>query len=152
MFKNLIANLFADDRQQPLLDAQDAEVAIAALLVRIARADNHYEQSEKDRIDLVLARRRGLSQAETAARRHTAEAIEAEAPDTVRFTRQIKDRIALDDRAGVIAALWEVCYADLRRDAGEDTMIRLVASLLGVNDRDSALIRQRVLADLGIEG
>lgn len=152
MFKNLIANLFADDRQQPLLDAEDAEIAIAALLVRIARADNHYEQSEKDRIDLVLARRRGLSQAEAAARRHTAEAIEAEAPDTVRFTRQIKDRIALDDRAGVIAALWEVCYADLRRDAGEETMIRLVASLLGVNDRDSALIRQRVLADLGIEG
>ena len=152
MFKNLIANLFADDRQQPLLDAEDAEIAIAALLVRIARADNHYEQSEKDRIDLVLARRRGLSQADAAARRHTAEAIEAEAPDTVRFTRQIKDRIALDDRAGVIAALWEVCYADLRRDADEETMIRLVASLLGVNDRDSALIRQRVLVDLGIEG
>lgn len=152
MFKNLIASLFTNDHQQPLLDAQDAEVAIAALLVRIARADDHYEQSEKDRIDLVLARRRGLSHDEAAARRQTAEDIEAEAPDTVRFTRQIKDRIALEDRAGVIAALWEVCYADLRRDAGEETMIRLVASLLGVNDRDSALIRQRVLTDLGIEG
>ena len=80
-----------------------------------------------------------------------AEMIEAEAPDTVRFTRQIKDRIALEDRRAVLAALWEVAYADNSRGADEDSLIRLVSSLLGMTDRESAEIRQHVLARIGLE-
>lgn len=152
MFRNLISHLFADDAPARPLDAPDAEIAIAALLVRVARSDNVYEQAEMVRIDKVLARRRGLTMEEAAARRAEAEAIEAEAPDTVRFTRQIKDRIDLEDRQGVIAALWEVAYADGQRDIDEETLIRLVAGLLGVPDRNSALARQRVLDDLGLGG
>ena len=40
-------------------------------------------------------------------------------------------------------ALWQVVLADGARDAEEDALMRLLASLLGVNDRDSALARQR---------
>ena len=39
-----------------------------------------------------------------------------------------------------------LALADGERDAGEDALIRLAANLLGVNDRDSALARQRVAA------
>lgn len=152
MFRNLLSRLFAEEPGPQPLAAPDAEVAIAALLVRVARADAHYEQSERQRIDLVLARRRGLTPQQAAERRAAAEMIEAEAPDTVRFTRLIKDRIALEDRAGIISAMWEVAYADNRRDADEESMIRLVAGLLGVTDRDSALIRQRVLEGMGLDG
>ncbi|MGR3448609.1 MAG: tellurite resistance TerB family protein, partial [Paracoccus sp. (in: a-proteobacteria)] len=95
MFRNLLSRLFADDTDDAPLQAQDAEVAIAALLVRVARADDRYETSERQRIDQILARRRGLNMAEAAERRAVAEMIEAEAPDTVRFTRLIKDRIPL---------------------------------------------------------
>lgn len=152
MFRNLLSRLFSDDTEPRPLAAQDAEVAIAALLVRVARADDHYEISEQQRIDRVLARRRGLTPDEAAERRAAAEMIEAEAPDTVRFTRLIKDRIALEDRAGVIGAMWEVVYADGQRDMDEESMVRLVAGLLGVPDRDSALIRQKVLEDMGLPG
>ena len=75
--------------------------------------------------------------------------IEAEAPDTVRFTRIIKDRIELADRHDVLAAMWEVAYADGQRSAEEESLVRLVAGLLGVNDRDSGLARQRALDDMG---
>lgn len=125
---------------------------MAALLVRIARADDRYSDAEKHRIEIVLARRRGLGHDEAAELRAAAEMIEAEAPDTVRFTRSIKDRVAIDDRQSIIAALWEVAYADGDRGAEEESMIRLVSGLLGINDRDSALTRQRVLDDLGISG
>lgn len=151
MFRNLLSRLF-DAPDTSALSSQDAEVAIAALLVRIARADDRYSDAEKRRIEDVLARRRGLSHDEAAERRAAAEMIEAEAPDTVRFTRTIKDRVDLDDRQNVIAALWEVALADGKRSAEEDSMVRLVAGLLGVNDRDSALVRQRVLDDLGLPG
>tara|TARA_B100001167_G_C16759739_1_gene300691 strand:+ start:145 stop:645 length:501 start_codon:yes stop_codon:yes gene_type:complete len=151
MFRNLLSRLFADDTDDAPLQAQDAEVAIAALLVRVARADDRYETSERQRIDQILARRRGLNMAEAAERRAVAEMIEAEAPDTVRFTRLIKDRIPLEDRAGVLSAMWEVAYADSRRAADEETLIRLVAGLLGIPDRDSGLLRQRVLEGLGLK-
>lgn len=132
------------------IDRDEAELAIAALLVRVARADDHYDQAERDRIEQVLSRR-GLTAAEAAARRAQAEALEAEASDTVRFTRQIKDRIALEDRRAVLAALWEVALADDDRAADEESLIRLVSSLLGLTDRDSAEIRQQVTARMRSE-
>ena len=149
MFRNLLSRLL-DPAPPAALSAQDAEVAIAALLVRIARADDHYGEVEKHRIDQVLARRRGLDAAEAAERRAAAEMIEAEAPDTVRFTRTIKDRIELADRHDVLAAMWEVAYADGQRSADEESLVRLVAGLLGINDRDSGLARQRVLDGMGL--
>lgn len=150
MFRNLMSRLFDQTGPSTPLRGQDAEVAIAALLVRVARADDRYTAQEAAHIDQILARRCGLDMNEAAERRVAAEMIEGEAPDTVRFTRQIKDRIALDDRAGVLEAMWEVTYVDGQRSSDEESLVRLVAGLLGINDRDSALIRQRVLAGLGI--
>lgn len=132
------------------IDRDEAELAIAALLVRVARADDHYDQAERERIERVLACR-GLTPDAARARRLRAEALEAEASDTVRFTRQIKDRIALEDRRAVLAALWEVALADDSRAADEESLIRLVASLLGLTDRDSAEIRQQVTARMRSE-
>jgi uncharacterized tellurite resistance protein B-like protein len=62
----------------------------------------------------------------------------------VRFTSAIKDAVPYEDRIGVIEALWEVVLADGVRDEHEDALLRLVSKLLGINDRDSALARQRV--------
>ena len=52
----------------------------------------------------------------------------------------------------IIAALWEVAYADGKRSADEESLVRLVAGLLGINDRDSALARQRALETMGHSG
>ena len=127
----------------------DARLALAALLVRVARSDNNYAPEEKTRIDRILAARYGLDADGVAALRSEAEALEAEAPDTVRFTREIKDAVPYEDRMGVVEALWEVVLADGQRDHEEDGLLRLVANLLGVNDRDSALARQKVAARRG---
>ncbi|MDN3711815.1 TerB family tellurite resistance protein [Paracoccus cavernae] len=150
MFRNLLSRLFSEEATDTKLSTQDAEVAIAALLVRLARADDHYGKAEKTRIDLILANRRNLDPEDAAEQRAAAEMIEAEAPDTVRFTRLIKDRIPLDVRTGVIEALWSVAYADGRRSAHEDSFVRLISGLLGVTDVDSGIARQKVLKDLGI--
>ncbi|WP_347139064.1 TerB family tellurite resistance protein [Paracoccus sp. SSK6] len=144
MFRNLLNRLFSEDRYPKPLATEDAEIAVAALLVRVARADDHYNAAEKARIDQVLAQLHGLGMADAAERRSAAEMIEAEAPDTVRFTRLIKDRVSLEDRTAIIGAMWEISLADNHRAANEETAIRLVAGLLGVTDRDSALQRQRV--------
>lgn len=147
MFADFLRRLTASE-PQTLPDA-DARLALAALLVRIARSDGDYAEDEVRRIDRILASRYGLSPFEAVKLRGEAETLEAEAPDTVRFTRAIKDAVPYEEREGVIEALWDVVLADGARDHEEDALLRLVAPFLGVNDRDSNLARQRVEARRG---
>ena len=144
MFGELLKRLTATD-PAPLPDP-DARLALAALLVRIARSDGSYDDSEVAHIDRVLTERHGIGPFEATKLRRDAEVLEAEAPDTVRFTRAIKEAVPYEDRAGVIEALWSVVLADGVREHEEDAMLRLAANLLGINDRDRALARQRVEA------
>ena len=142
MFADFLKRLTAPD-PAPLPDT-DARLALTALLVRVARTDGDYDESEKTRIDRIAATRYGLSPFEASKLRSEAETLESEAPDTVRFTSAIKDAVPYEDRIAVIEALWEVVLADGVREAEEDALLRLVSKLLGINDRDSALARQRV--------
>ena len=112
-------------------------------MVRIAKSDDDYSTTEIARIDAVLGLLYQLSADQAAKLRQTAEALEAEAPDTVRFTRAIKEEVPYEERFDVVRALWQVVLADGARDAEEDALMRLLASLLGVNDRDSALARKQ---------
>ena len=144
MFQDLLKRLIQPE-PAPIADA-DARLALTALLVRVARSDNDYSGDERALIDQIAQDRYGLSASDASILRAEAEAMEAEAPDTVRFTRAIKDAVPYEERAGVIEALWSVVLADGVRDHEEDAMLRLTANLLGINDRDSALARQRVEA------
>ncbi|MBU2889190.1 TerB family tellurite resistance protein [Celeribacter halophilus] len=129
----------------PLQDT-DARRAMAALLVRVARSDGHYAPEEAERIEKLLRQRYGLGPFEAASLRAEAEQLESEAPDTVRFTRALKEAVPYEERIHVIEGLWSVVLADGVRDQDEDALLRLVANLLGVKDQDSALARQRVEA------
>lgn len=144
MFGELFKRLTAPD-PAPLSDA-DARIALGALLVRLARADGTYDSDEIAQIDAVLMQRYGLDAATAQDLRQTCEQAEAEAPDTVRFTRAIKDAVPYGERASVIAALWSVVLADGVRDKHEDSLLRMVAPLLGVSDQDSHSIRRRIEA------
>ncbi|MCE6950994.1 TerB family tellurite resistance protein [Cereibacter sphaeroides] len=141
MFDSLLRRLTAPAPDR--LPDPDADLALAALLVRVARADGRYDEAEIARIDKVLAGRRGVPAGDAARLRREAEAFEAEAPDTVRFTRALKEAVPVEDRFALMQALWAVALADGSRDDDEDQVLRLVANLLGLTDQDSALARQR---------
>ena len=142
MFADFLKRLTQPEPAQ-MPDA-DARLALTALLVRIAKSDNDYARAEKARIDQITANRYGLTPADAEALRARAEALEAEAPDTVRFTRAIKDAVPYDARLGVIEPLWAVVLADGTRSDEENALLRLVTNLLGVTDTDSAMARQRI--------
>lgn len=139
MFGAFLSRLTAPDPDP--LSEPDARLALTALLVRIARSDNNYTAGEIDRIDRIICARYGLSTFEATALRHKAETLESQAPDTVRFTRAIKDAVAYEDRRAVIEAAWSVVLADGQRSKEEDALMRLIASLLGISDVDSANAR-----------
>ncbi len=142
MFADFLNRLTRPD-PEPLEDI-DARLALSALLVRIARTDGDYSAAEINRIDRITAARYGLSPFEAIALRARAETLESEAPDTVRFTRAIKNTVPYDERRAVVEAAWAVVLADGARADEENALLRLVASLLGVSDMDSARARQKV--------
>ncbi|MFK7753974.1 MAG: TerB family tellurite resistance protein [Sedimentitalea sp.] len=141
MFADFLKRLTQPD-SAPLPDT-DARLALTALLVRIARSDGDYAPAEIAHIERIITNRYGLSANEATALRGEAETLETEAPDTVRFTRAIKDAVPYEDRRAVVESLWAVVLADGSRAKEENALLRLVANLLGVNDRDSNLARQK---------
>ncbi len=142
MFADFLTRLTQPDPVPLQLD--DARLALCALLVRIAKSDGDYAEVEIQLIDKLISTRYELSADQMASLRADAEILESEAPDTVRFTRAIKDAVPYVHRENVIESLWQVVLADGKRDHEEDALLRLVANLLGVSDRDSNLARRRV--------
>lgn len=142
MFGDLLKRLTAPT-PEPVVDA-DARLALGALLVRLARSDEDYAQVEKDQIKAVLVNRYGLTDAEPLLAE--CEALETEAPDTVRFTRAIKDAVAYEDRIGVIEDMWSIVLSDGVRDPHENQLMRMVPPMIGVDDQDSNAARKRIEA------
>jgi uncharacterized tellurite resistance protein B-like protein len=146
MFADILAAFRAPEPKR--LTHEDSRLALTALLVRVARIDQDYSEVERQMILQLLMNRYNLAEDAARALREEAEKLEKDAPDTVRFTRVVKDTVPYEHRETVVEALWAVVLADNQRDHDEDGFMRLVVSLLGVNDRDSGLARQRVATKL----
>ena len=147
MFADLMNRLLGET--PPENPQADYRTALAALLVRCAKVDGVYDPSEQAMVTQILIERYGLSADEAARLKSEGEALEIDAGDTVHLTRLIKDGVPYEERIAVVEALWRIVLADETRDAEENAFLRLVVSLIGVNDRDSGLARQRVSAQLG---
>lgn len=120
-------------------------VAMAALMIQLARSDGHYDDDERSGIKAALEARFGDGEALLAA----GEAAEETAMDSQQFTRLVKNAYEPDERGDLLEDLWEVVLADGARDANEDALMRQFGALLHVPDRDIGLARQRVLARRG---
>ncbi len=134
----------------PELKGMDLNLALTVLLVRIARVDKDYTLSEQEHIAELVSSSCQIPLAEAISLRIEAEEIEASAADSVRFTRIIKENIPFNQREIVLELLWEIVLSDGVRDHKEDGFLRLVASLLGITDRDSAIARQNVMKRMNL--
>ena len=147
MIGSLLKSLFAPAPTE--LPESDARIALAALLVRIARADGDYAGVEIDQIRQILGKRYGLDAGATGDLLMVAENLERDAPDTVRFTRAIKDAVPHEERVGIVEAAWSIVLADGERSKEENALMRLIPNLLGINDTESNLARRRAETGLG---
>ena len=144
MLNDLLRRLSGKDDTP--LPPDDARIAVAALLVIAANADQVYADAERDQIERALAGSYGLSKEAAAKLRAAGEAAEAAAMDIYRFTALIKKALPYEERAPVLDALWRVMLSDGQRDAQEETLMRRVTDLLGLDPRDSIEARRRVEA------
>jgi len=145
MLSDLLRRLGGADPDKPLA-AEDARIAVAALLVIAAQADHVYQDVERAQIERVLTDRYGLTEARAAALRAEGETAAEAAMDLYRFTALIKKTIPYEERASVIEALWRVILSDANREMHEEALMRRVTDLLGLDPRDSIDARRRVQA------
>lgn len=124
-------------------ERHDPAYALAVLLIETARSDDRVETREQGIIGRVLARRFGLSPREVTDLVGAAEQGARQAVDLYHFTRVVVENFTEAERIGVIEMLWEVAYADGELSGDEDALIRRVAGLIFVSDKDRGEARRR---------
>ena len=143
MIKNLLDVLLGSE--EDILDDDDEKIALAALCVRVAKSDNVYDSSEISSIDAELSQHFSLSIADAGVLRVQAEKLEQEAPDTVRFTRAIKEKIELEKRRKILETLWKIILSDGKSDIYENNLMRRLAGLLYLDDKIVGEIKIKML-------
>lgn len=146
----LLKNFFQALRppQQTTLPDPDAELALGALLVRVAKADRDYKIEEISLIDRILARLYQHNAIEAAKVRATCEKLHSAAPDTDTFGKLIRETTDLHERLAALDALWEVVLADGNLDEGEMKIVEEARIAMGLSYNDSQAARERVQSRL----
>lgn len=126
----------------PLPDP-DAELALGALLVRVAKSDREYQVAEISLIDRILARLYQHNAVEAAKIRATCERLHAAAPDTDTFGKLIRETTGLDERLAAMDALWEVVLADGIQNEEEFRIVEEARIAMGLSVIDSEKSRER---------
>ncbi len=129
-------------------DADAAQVAAVALLIEAAVMDGDFDQAERHTIARLLAERFGFDAGAIEDLIAAGEDAVEHSHQLYAFTRVVKQGFDFDERIKMIEMLWEVAYADGQLHDYEASLVRRVAGLIHVTDRDSGSARKRVLARL----
>ena len=130
----------SEERKEPSL-----ELATAALLIEVSRADFQVSGEERGAIEEQVRKSFGLTEAETREIVAWAEEEVARAVSLYEFTRLVDEQLELGEKQRIVELLWLVAFADSRKDAHEEQIVRRVAGLLHVDHPDfiAAKLRAR---------
>ncbi|OIQ32340.1 MAG: hypothetical protein BM562_05585 [Alphaproteobacteria bacterium MedPE-SWcel] len=134
--------------QNVRLPDPDAELALGALLVRIAQSDRDYQLEEISLIDRILAQLYGHNAIEAAKVRATCEKLHAAAPETDTFARLIRETTGLEERLAALDALWQVVLADNLEHEGEIRIVADTCKAMGLSVMDNKRAREKARSKL----
>jgi len=132
-------------KEKPTLPEPTPQLALGALLVRIAMADSDYQAAELAAIDKVLSSTFNLKPIAAAQLRATCEALERHAPGTPEYAEILRDTVPYDDRLNLAFSMWKVLLADGEHAAIEETTLHQIEAAMGITPNDSADIKSRAL-------
>lgn len=153
IFDRLLAFLSTPPAATPSATASPfprQQVAVVALLVELAQSDRSVESAELEAVERIVRERFGLD-AGTASRLIAAARGELDAAleDWV-FANAVRERFSADERRGVVELLWEVVYADGSLARLEESLMRRLASQLGVGEAEREAARAQAFARSGL--
>lgn len=142
-----LKKLFGKQPRAPEMPPQ--ELAVAQLLLEIARADFAADSVEIAAIRDLLGRSYGLSGDRLDTLLRQAEAHAAGSVSLHDTVVAINRQVSAERKLELLSMLWQVAYADGRLDKYEEALLRKLADLLFVSHAD--FIREK-LAVIGEQG
>lgn len=141
MFKSL----FKNTKKTPAIKEDKKVIAVAALLVEAALIDGNFDKNEKDIIISIIKNTFSMKDEKkiTQIIKNVQNDIESHG-DLVTYTRTIKENWDLDERVNIIEMMWKVCLVDGKIEPYEDMLIRRVAGLIYVTDKDRSFAKRKV--------
>jgi len=118
-------------------------VAAAALMFEVVRADQQVGEDELTVMRASLSSSFGLSAAETAELVELGEQQSKSASSLYEFTALVDSRLDAGQKKRIVELLWLVAFADGRKDAHEEHLVRRIAGLLHVRHPDFIDAKQR---------
>jgi uncharacterized tellurite resistance protein B-like protein len=119
-------------------------LAVAALLVEIARADAEHSDAERAAAVHLLARYYDCDDAEAGQLLAEAEVAVEGAVSLREFTAPLHRGLAYDEKQHVIAMLWELALAEAGLDKYEDYLVGKIAELLYVSRGDVLRLKVQI--------
>lgn len=124
--------------------AASPALAVAQLLLEIARADLSKTAPEIATIRGHLAKAYGLNDAELDTLMAEAEAHVERSVSLHATVQTVNQQLSAEDKAQLVGTLWRVAYADGKLDPYEEALLRRLADLLYVPH--SVFIREKLRA------
>ncbi|SDK87576.1 Uncharacterized conserved protein, tellurite resistance protein B (TerB) family [Modicisalibacter muralis] len=125
------------------------ELATAALLCEIVRADYRTEPSELEALGVMLQTRFSLSHEAVDELMRLAEREAEQSVDHFQFVRLVNEHYDYDDKVALVELMWRLAYVDSALDPHEEHRIRKLADLLFVRHSDFIRTKLRVQEESG---
>ena len=121
------------------------ELACAALMFEVARADFSVETTEQDAVTSLLTAQFNLSANEVSTITETAIEQADAATCLFEFTRTLNELASAEQKRNLLAMMWRVAMADNDLSRYEEHVIRKVADLLYVPHGDFIAAKQSAM-------
>lgn len=131
-------------RQHPVDEQRGLQLATAALLFEMLRADREEHPRERRTLEASLSSVFKLDEDETRELAALADAESANAVSLYQFTGLINQHFTPGQKASVVEMLWQVAYADGHLDPYEEALVRKIADLIHVPHREFIQAKHRV--------
>jgi uncharacterized tellurite resistance protein B-like protein len=141
---DLFDRAFVGKASEPQDREHALRVATALLLIEVARADYEDDLAEGAAVVAEMKEFFALDDGEAKLLVEEAQRQADHAVSLQSFTRRLVEQLSESEKHRVVEMLWRVALADRRLDKHEDYVVRQVAELLYVSQRDLIKIRNRV--------
>ena len=135
--------MFWNKNKQQNDEFKDIEIAVCMLLIHAAKTDNHFDEKEKRIIKESLFEL-GLKDKEYIDRLYNySENKEKDSVEILNMTKEIK-KLKYEHRLEIVEMMLKVIYTDNELCQFEDRLIRKVAGLIYIENKDLGEIKSKV--------
>ena len=141
MFKT-IKDLFSANVVNDKPDQHQLKVAAATLMFELIRSDGDIDPNELSSLNQILEKEFGLNESERSLLTEQAQQSAEQSISLQGFTREICNQWGHEQRIKLLEYLWILAFADNHIDTHERHLIRKVAGLLYLNDKEIIIAKE----------